>query len=163
VVRVNAKSLTVPPLVLLGQRRVREDGKDVWTDTAPYDKVYGRRRDGKTLHTPPPPPDATCTYPVTSPTTNQAASPAAGPERDGGLCGKPASVRLTVHHDGTSCGCDRLCPVTDPAAPDSQAEPWIEVILLCADHAHECRAADQATDRAGADTGPIGVTYEELW
>src|SRR5205823_4584943 len=68
VVRVNAKSLTVSPLVLLGERRLREDGKDVWTDIAGYDKVHGRRRDGKTLYAPPPPPDATCTCLVTVPT-----------------------------------------------------------------------------------------------
>src|SRR5262249_5122161 len=70
VVRVNRKSLTVPPLVRLGERRLDQRGNDTWTDTAPYDKVYGRRRDGHTLHTPPPPGDATCTLRITIPTVN---------------------------------------------------------------------------------------------
>ncbi len=160
VVRANAKSLTVPPLVLLGERRLREDGKDVWTDTAPYDKVHGRRRDGKILHTPPPPPDASCTCPVTSATT----SPASGPERVGGRCPKPAIARLTIRHDGISCGCDRRCQVTEPAAPSDtgDGQPWTEVILLCADHDHEYRATDHATDQAAADSGSAAVSYEEL-
>ena len=165
--RVNAKSLTVPPLVLLGERRLREDGKDVWTDTVPYDKVHGRRRDGKTLHTPPPPTGASCTCPVRGATT----SPASGPEGDGGRCTQPAIARLTIRHDGIACGCDRRCQLTEPAASDEDdGQPWIEVILLCADHDHEYRANDQAadretaqaTDRIAADTDSAAVTYEEL-
>jgi hypothetical protein len=163
VVRVNAKSLTVPPLILLGQRRLREDGKDVWTDTAPYDKVHGRRRDRKLLHTPPPPPKATCTCPITISTT----SPAPPSEREGGRCTKPAVARLTIRHDGTSCGCNGLCLITDPAVPDEDdGQPWTEVILLCADHDHDYRPTEQATDQAAeqttADTGSAAVTYEEL-
>lgn len=64
VVRVNRTSVTVPPLVLLGERRLDERGKDVWTDTVPYDKVFGRRRDGHALRTPPPADGAAGTEPI---------------------------------------------------------------------------------------------------
>lgn len=45
--RVNRKSLTVPALLGMGSDHYS------WTDTVPYDKIGGRRRDGVTLRTPP--------------------------------------------------------------------------------------------------------------
>lgn len=46
--RVNRKTVTVTPLIDHGEDRGRS-----WTDTVPYDKIRGRRRDG-TEHTTPP-------------------------------------------------------------------------------------------------------------
>ncbi len=91
VLRVNAKSLTVPPLVFGDERRFTDAGKDVWTDTAPYDKVYGRRRDGRILHTPPPPEGATCSGLVLVATVNAEVVS----ECDGGRCPSPPVARLT--------------------------------------------------------------------
>jgi hypothetical protein len=137
VLRVNKKSVTVPPKIFGGERRYNDEGKDVWTDTAPYDKVYGRRRNGKILHTPPPPEGATCTCRVTIPTFNAEFIP----ERDGGPCTEPPVARLTIRHDGTSCGCHGTCMIGDPDEPDTGPEqPWTEYVLLCAGHAHEYQA-----------------------
>jgi len=153
VLRVNKKSVTVPPLVFLGQRRLDEDGKDVWTDTARYDKVYGRRRDGNVLHTPPPTATATCTERIVIPTFNAEFIP----ETDGGPCtGKPVA-RLTIHHDGSSCGCDGLCLFEDgPGSPP--VEPWTEVQLWCANHEHEYQTQAREHDQPWPPTG----TYERL-
>jgi len=153
VVRVNAKSVTVPPLIFGGEQRLDADGKDVWTDTASYDKVYGRRRDGKTLHTPPPSADATCTMRVTVPTFNAEFTP----ETDGGPCTKPLVARLTIRHDGDACGCHGRCLVINPDAPDDNlSEPWTEVALLCVDHDGEYQA------RRATDPPAPAVTYEDL-
>jgi hypothetical protein len=141
VLRVNAKSVTVPPLVLLGERRLGDDGTDVWTDTAPYDTVYGRRREGKILHTPPPPADAGCTEPASETTGN--ADEAAEPGR---VCGAPPVLRVTVCHDGTSCGCGGLC-LDNHRTAGERREPWTEVRLLCADHT--------AAYEAGVLTDPL--------
>jgi len=149
VVRVNAKSLTVPPLVFGGERRFNEAGKDVWTDTAPYDKVYGRRRGGNVLHSPPPPADATCVIALPVETVDQ---------QDLRLCPEPPVARRTIRHDGTSCGCAGLCQVSEP---DSVSEgpdvPWAQTILLCAEHATDRRSADQE-----AGLQPPAVTWEDL-
>jgi len=52
VVRVNRKSVTVPPLVSLGSQTNAVGQPWSWTDTATFDKVFGRRRDGWQLDTP---------------------------------------------------------------------------------------------------------------
>ena len=150
VVRVNAKSLTVPPLVFGGQRRFNEAGKDVWTDTAPYDKVYGRRRDGKILHTPPPSDGATCTRRLVIPSFNAEFAS----DTLGSRCALPPVARLTIRHDGVSCGCAGVCRVHDDFEGPALA-PWTEIVLLCADHA----AAEQ---EAVSDDTHSAVTYEEL-
>ena len=97
--------------------------------------------------------NATCTCRVTIPSINAEFVP----EQDGGPCTRPPAARLTNRHDGTSCGCNGLCLVTDPDQPDDQpADPWTEVILLCANHAHEYQPL--ITGHAGSPA----VTYEEL-
>ncbi|HYU84371.1 MAG TPA: DUF3560 domain-containing protein [Kribbellaceae bacterium] len=149
VVRVNAKSLTVPPLVFGGQRRFTDAGKDVWTDTAPYDKVYGRRRHGNVLHSPPPPADATCVIALPVETVDQ---------QDLRLCPKPPVARRTIRHDGTSCGCVGLCQTSEPeAASQVPNMPWTQTILLCAEHATDRRSADRE-----AGLQPPAVTWEDL-
>jgi hypothetical protein len=136
VLRVNRKSLTVSPLVLRGQQRPDgEQGKPPWTDTVRYDKVDGRRRDGHALHTPPPPPEATCTEPVTVAAFHAELIP----ETDAGRCTAPPVVRLTIAHDGTSCGCGGQC-LLDPDT-GGRLKPWAEVRLCCANHAHQYQAA----------------------
>jgi len=154
VVRVNAKSLTVPPLVFGGERRFNDAGKDVWTDTAPYDKVYGRRRNGNVLHTPPPPADATCVIALPVETFD----PQAAVEQDLHLCPRPPVARLTIRHDGTSCGCVGLCQISEPE-PARQAPnaPWTQTILLCAEHVTDYRTADHE-----AGLHPPAVTWEDL-
>jgi hypothetical protein len=153
VLRVNKKSVTVPPKIFGAERRLNDQGKDGWTDTAPYDKVYGRRRNGKILHTPPPPDGATCTYRVTIPTFNAEFIP----ERDGGPCTQPPVARLTIRHDGTSCGCHGTCMIGDPDEPDTGPEqPWTEHVLLCASHAHEYQAD------IAASVGTAAATVEDL-
>jgi Domain of unknown function (DUF3560) len=155
VLRVNTKSLTVPPLVFLGQRRLDGQGKDVWTGTARYDKVYGR-------HTPRRQPPA---HPTPGrrrhlhrtgrhPTFNAELTP----ETDGGTCTGEPVARLTIRHDGASCGCDALCLFADgPGSPP--AEPWTEVQLWCASHEHE----HQHQTRARGQNLPWpGGTYECL-
>jgi hypothetical protein len=153
VLRVNKKSVTVPPKIFGGERRLNAEGKDVWTDTAAYDKVYGRRRDGKILHTPPPAEGSTCTCRITIPTFNAEFIP----ERDGGPCTEPPVARLTIRHDGTSCGCHGTCMMRDPDEPDpGQDQPWTEYILLCAGHAHEYQAD------IAASVGTAAATVEDL-
>jgi hypothetical protein len=153
VLRVNKKSVTISPLVFLGERRLDEDGKDVWTDTAHYDKVYGRRRDGNVLHTPPPTQDATCTERIVVPTFNAEFVP----ETDGGRCPGAPVARLTVRHDGTTCGCEGLCLFEDgPGSPP--IEPWTEVQLWCANHEHEY----QALAHEQTLPWPPAGTYERL-
>ena len=149
VVRVNAKSLTVAPLVFGGERRFNEAGKDVWTDTATYDKVYGRRRNGNVLHTPPPPADATCVIALPVETFDQ---------QDLRRCPKPPVARRTIRHDGTSCGCAGLCQTSEPEpARDGPNAPWAQTILLCAEHVGDYRTAD---DEAGLR--PPALTWEDL-
>ena len=153
VLRVNKKSVTVPPKIFGGEQRLNDEGKDVWTDTAPYDKVYGRRRDGKILHTPPPPEGATCACRVTIPTFNAEFIP----QRDGGPCTETPVARLTIHHDGTSCGCHGTCMIGDPDEPDTGPDqPWTEDILLWASHAHEYQAD------IAASVGTAAATVEDL-
>ncbi|HEX8628771.1 MAG TPA: DUF3560 domain-containing protein, partial [Catenuloplanes sp.] len=129
VLRVNGKSVTVTPLVLMGQPSTSS-----WTDTARYDKIHGRRRDGKTLHTPPPPPEATCTERVTAPINDADVIT----ESDGDPCAGTPVARVTVRHDGVTCGCQGRCMTPDPDEPDGPAaERWTEVLLLCAGHRNE--------------------------
>jgi hypothetical protein len=52
VVRVNRKSVSVPPLIGLGSRNSMTGEPWSWTDTVPWDKVAGRRRNGEQLDTP---------------------------------------------------------------------------------------------------------------
>jgi hypothetical protein len=137
VVRVNAKTLTVE---LPNRDSAHEPNTDVTrrrTDTSPYVNVYGRRRDGSVLHSPPPAEGATCTCRITIPTFNAEFIP----ERDGGPCLKPPVARLTIRHDGASCGCDGTCMLPDPDEPDaSPPQEWTEVVLFCTDHAFEFQA-----------------------
>jgi hypothetical protein len=107
------------------------------TDTSPYDNVYGRRRNGKVLHSPPPAEGATCRCRKTIPTFNAEFIP----ERDGGPCPKPPGARLTIRHDGASCGCDGTCMLPDPYEPDASPEQaWTEVVLFFTDHTVEFQA-----------------------
>jgi hypothetical protein len=129
VLRVNPKSVTVTPLVLIGR-----PARGSWTDTAPYDKVHGRRRDGTILHTPPPPPEVTCTERVTIATRDAEVVT----EADGGPCAGAQVARVTVRHDGATCGCRGTCMTPDSDEPDGlAAEPWTEILLLCAEHRQE--------------------------
>lgn len=147
VLRVNFKTLTVELQRRDGAGQRTEAGRPR-TDTSPYDNVYGRRRDGKALHSPPPAEGATCTCRITIPTFNAEFIP----ERDDGPCPKPPVARLTVRHDGASCGCDGTCMLPDPDEPDTGSEPaWTEVVLFCTDHAYEFHAdiaAAAATEAA---------------
>ncbi|MER7331710.1 MULTISPECIES: DUF3560 domain-containing protein [unclassified Micromonospora] len=52
VVRVNRKSVSVPPLIGLGQPNGADGQPWSWTDTVPWDDLGGRRRDGMQLDTP---------------------------------------------------------------------------------------------------------------
>jgi hypothetical protein len=142
VLRVNRKTVTISPLIFGGQRRYNEHGKDVWTDTMPYDKVYGRRRDRTNLHTPPPPADATCSLPATS-------------APDSELCPHPPVARVTIRHDGTACGCSGACMNDSDSTEATTVEPWTEVVLYCAEHEaqHQPREGGEQVSAA---------TYEAL-
>src|SRR5207245_2545194 len=74
VARVNTKSLTVELPTRDGEPEPDEGRRR--TGTSPYDNVYRRRRDGKVLHSPPPPVDATCTSRITIPTFTAEFTPA---------------------------------------------------------------------------------------
>lgn len=52
VIRVNRKSVTIPPLIGMGSTENRDGVAWSWTDTVPWDKIAGRRRDGFQLDTP---------------------------------------------------------------------------------------------------------------
>ncbi|MEU0078516.1 DUF3560 domain-containing protein [Micromonospora tulbaghiae] len=52
VVRVNRKSVSVPPLIGLGRPNGADGQPWSWTDTVPWDDLGGRRRDGMQLDTP---------------------------------------------------------------------------------------------------------------
>lgn len=131
--RVNAKTVTVPPLIFGGVPRTNPDGSDVWTDRAPYDKVFGRRRNGTVLHTPPPPAGTVCTERIVVPAVN----PEITPDTDGGPCAELATARVSIHHDGQTCGCDWRCLEWGPDTEPEHA--WTEVLLWCTAHAHEYR------------------------
>jgi hypothetical protein len=145
-------ALTVPPLDLLGEPRHNPVSGQVDTDSVAYFRVYGRRRAGRMLHTPPPPDDAACTCRVTIPTFN----PEFVPERDAGPCTEPPVARLTFRHDGTACGCHGMCllPDADSANPSAR-RPWVEVVLLCDNHADEHTPASAAPESSA-------ITFEEL-
>jgi hypothetical protein len=154
VLRVGWTALTVPPLELLGERRYHPNPeRGVDTDDVAYFRVYGRRRAGRVLHTPPPPEAATCTCRVIIPTFNAEFVP----EQDAGPCTEPPVARLTIRHDGDSCGCHGLCLLADPDSANSALRaPWVEVVLFCHTHAYEHAAtADSATETAA-------ITFEEL-
>jgi hypothetical protein len=152
VVRVNRKTLTVA-LPARDSHEGRTENAGRRTGTSPYDNVYGRRRDGKELHAPPPAEGTSCTCRVTMPTFNAEFVP----ERDGGPCTEPATARLTIRHDGTACGCDGRCMLADSEAPDGgSAEPWTEVVLFCPGHAYE-----HQEDIAAAGTAEAAI-FEEL-
>jgi hypothetical protein len=105
------------------------------------------------LHTPPPAEGVICTCRITIPTFNAEFVP----ERDGGPCLEPAVARLTLHRDGTACGCHGMCMIGDPDAPETgAAEPWTEVILHCAGHAYEYEADIAAALATGT------ATFEDL-
>jgi hypothetical protein len=146
--RVNAKSLTVPPIIFGGQPRTNPDGSDVWTDRAPFDKVFGRRRNGSVLHTPPPAAGTLCTERIVIPTFN----PEYVPQADGGPCPEPAIARVSIHHDGQACGCHERCLDRGPDPEPAQA--WTEVLLWCTTHNH---AYQRHLDAAGS-----AITYE-VW
>jgi hypothetical protein len=132
VVRVNAKSLTVELANRAGLHEPAVSRRR--TGSSPYDNVYGRRRDGIDLHSPPPAEGATCTCRIIIPTFNAEFVP----ERDGGPCTEPPVARLTIRHDGTTCGCHGVC--VDPDLNSGEAEAWTEVVLFCTGHADEHRA-----------------------
>jgi hypothetical protein len=152
VLRAGRTALTVPPRDLLGQRRHNPDCGHVDTDRVAYSRVYGRRRAGRVLHTPPPPEGARCTCRVTIPTFN----PEFVPERDSGPCTDPPVARLTIRHDGTACGCHGMCLLVDANSANPAARrPWVEVVVLCDTHAYEHTAADAAPESSA-------ITFEEL-
>ena len=99
------------------------------------------------------PTGAICTERIIIPTFNAEFVP----ESDGGPCVKAPVLRLTIRHDGTSCGCDGTCQIPDPAQPGSDPPGrWTEVRLLCADHVYEYRAD------GALDVRPPAVTIEDL-
>jgi hypothetical protein len=103
-----------------------------------HGNAHGRRSDGTVQHSPSPAEAATCTCRITIPTFNAEFIP----ERGGGPCPKPAVARLTIRHDGASCGCDGTCMLPDPDEPDTgPQQAWTQVVLFCADHAYEFQAA----------------------
>jgi hypothetical protein len=104
------------------------------THAAAYDTVHGRRRDDKQLHHPPPAEGASCTCPTAIPTLNVGFNP----ERDDGPCAEPAVLRLLIHHDGTTCGCDGACQLRD--TDTDLVDLWTEVVLFCIGHAYQCEA-----------------------
>jgi hypothetical protein len=146
------RALTVPPLDLLGERRHNPNPeKGVDTESVAYLRVYGRRRAGRVLHTPPPE-GATCTCRVTIPTFNAEFVP----ERDAGPCTDPPVARLTIRHDGTACGCHGMCLLADADSVDAASRPpWVEVVLLCDAHTYEHTAANGTTETAA-------ITFEDL-
>ncbi len=88
------------------------------------------------------PVDCVCSAWVTIPTFNAEFVP----ERDV-PCDEPPILRMTIHHDGESCGYQGMCLLPDPyrdGEEEGSVEPWTEVRLLCADHAHEYRDGEQA-------------------
>lgn len=145
-------ALSVPPLDLAGERRHNPDSGQVDTDSVAYSRVYGRRRAGRVLHTPPPPEDPRCTCQTTIPTFN----PEFVPERDAGPCTDPPVARLTIRHDGTACGCQGMCLLADADSANPAARrPWVEVVLLCDTHTYEHTAANAAPESSA-------ITFEEL-
>jgi hypothetical protein len=139
VVRVNRWSLTVPPLVLLGNRRLDHRGRHEWTDLVSYDAVYGRRRNGYAVRHPHLVAEDRCTELLGPPTTDS------GPltDVDADLCGQTPVARLTLHHDGTFCGCDWLCRL-DRYVVTRWLEPWTGRLLLCHTHLAEHLRHDPA-------------------
>ena len=154
VLTVGSWALTVPPLELPGERREHSNPmRRFEMDSVTYVQVYGRRRAGRVLHTPPPPENATCTCRVIIPTFNAEFVP----EQDAGPCPSRAVARLTVRHDGSACGCHGLCLLADPdSAASPSCAPWVEVVLFCRTHAYEYTAT--------TDGGPqtAAITFEEL-
>lgn len=95
-------------------------------------------RQERTIVTPPSSTPSTaedsCTERIVIPTFNAEFVP----ETDGGPCLKRPVLRLTINHDGSSCGCDGTCQIPEPGCgPPGR---WTEVRLLCADHTYEYRA-----------------------
>ena len=81
--------------------------------------------------------EAICTDRIVIPTFNAEFVP----ELDGGPCGKPAVLRVTVYHDGTTCGGNGHHRMRDEHSSNrTLLDPQTEVILLCDDHAFEYRA-----------------------
>ena len=98
------------------------------------------------------PVQANCTARIIIPTFNAEFIP----EHDAGPCHKPAVLRVTIHHDGTNCGCHGLCLDPDLNGTDqTPVELRTEVMLLCADDALAYRA------EYGDQPRP-GVTVEDL-
>jgi hypothetical protein len=130
VVRVDRWSLTVSPLVLLGSRRLDQRGEDEWTDIVSFDAVYGRRRNGYGVRHPRHAAEGLCTEPL-------------DPQPHDRPCGSNPVARLTIHHDGTFCGCDWLCRL-DRYVVDRGLEPWTERRWLCHTHLAEHHQLDPA-------------------
>lgn len=128
VVRVTRWSLTVAPLVLLGNRRLDHRGRDEWTDIVSFDAVCGRRRNGYALRHPLLADDQRCTELLGTPTEFDPLAPTLGQ-----WCGRTPAARLTIHHDGTFCGCDWLCRL-DRYVVDRPLEPWTGRAWLCHTH-----------------------------
>lgn len=136
VVRVNRWSLTVAPLVLLGNRRLDQRGRDEHTDLVCFDAVCGRRRGGYGVRHPLLAAEGICTELLEQPAAGREPAPQA-------TCGQAPAARLTLHHDGTFCGCDWWCRL-DWYVTDRPLQPWIERRLLCHLHLTENHRRDPA-------------------
>lgn len=151
VVRINRWSLTVAPLVLLGQRRLDPRGRHEWTDIVSLDAVCGRRRGGYVVRHPLLATEGICTE-VPEPSNHT--GPVTG--ADAAPCGRAPVARLRLHHDGTFCGCDWRCRL-DRYVLDRWLPPWTEQRLLCQPHLAEGQQHDPALHQP-----PVRV-LEHLW
>jgi hypothetical protein len=120
IVRANRKTLTLPTWMGRGRNEPGPDGKYRYTDTTPYSNVFGRRRDGRVLHTPPPPAGTGCNILVGGPPGSDTIVECADLE---------LWARLTTKHEAGICSCHP----TSPGPEDF--EPWDEVWLYCHRHA----------------------------
>jgi hypothetical protein len=120
IVRANRKTLTVPTSMGRGRNEPGPDGKYPYTDTTPYSNVFGRRRDGRVLHTPPPLAGTGCNILVGGPPGSDTIVECADLE---------LWARLTTKHEAGICSCHP----TSPGPEDF--EPWDEVWLYCQRHA----------------------------
>jgi hypothetical protein len=136
VIRVNRWSLTVAPLVLLGQRRLDQRGRDEHSDIVCFDAVCGRRRGGYGVPHPLQAGEGICTELLQLPAAGREPAPQA-------ICGQAPAARLTLHHDGTFCGCDWFCRL-DRYVTDRPLPPWTERRLLCHRHLTENHRRDPA-------------------
>jgi hypothetical protein len=101
VVRANRKTLTVPTWMGRGRNEPGPDGRYPYTDTMPYSNVFGRRRDGRVLHTPPPPAGTGCNILVGGPSGSDSIVECADLE---------LWARLTTRHEAGLCSCHPTSP-----------------------------------------------------